>query len=131
MLKKILLIIAIIFISTSCGLFAQNNELGIIEGFPKNFPADIPQPQNSKCKGYLNTSEGTCVTFESSDSALQIFDFYKMEMKSAGFISGLDGDSMINETGGLTEWNKDERKITLMVSYVKENNKSQIVITYK
>ena len=43
------------------------NELGIKEGMPADYPKDVPQPVNSKCLGSLNTTEGTVVTFESTD----------------------------------------------------------------
>lgn len=130
-MKNLSFPILILILLLSSNSFAQKNELGLKEGLPSDFPSDVPQPNNSKCVGHLPTSDGTSVSFVSSDSASEIIDFYKKEMKKAGFKLGDDGESLINETGGLISWNKEKRNILLLISYIKENNKSEIVITYK
>jgi hypothetical protein len=107
------------------------NELGITEGIPTNYPADLPQPKNSKCMGSLATSDGTAVTFESTETARNIFDFYKEQMKKSGFEMGDGGETLASDQGGLIGWKKDNREVGLMVSFDKETKKAQVVITYK
>jgi|WetSurMetagenome_2_1015567.scaffolds.fasta_scaffold556410_1 hypothetical protein len=106
------------------------NELGLNEGLPNNYPLDIPQPKNSKCMGSLATSDGTAVTFESSETAKDIFNSYKEQMKKIGFELGEGGESLVGDKGGLIGWKKESREIGLMVTYDAEQKKSQIVITY-
>jgi hypothetical protein len=108
-----------------------SNELGLTEGIPANYPPDIPKPKNSKCMGSLATSDGTAVTFESADNAKDIFDYFKEEMKKGGFELGEGGESLVSDKGGLIGWKKDNREIGLMISFDKDQKKSQIVLTYK
>ncbi|MCX6161602.1 MAG: hypothetical protein NTV87_09755 [Ignavibacteriae bacterium] len=107
------------------------SDLGLTEGLPSNYPKDIPQPPNSKCMGSLNSSEGTVVTFESSDKAKPIIDFYKEEMKKLGFSLGEGGELLVTDEGGLMGWKKDNREIGLMLGYDKEKGKTSVVLTYK
>ena len=108
-----------------------SNELGLTEGIPSNYPADIPKPKNSKCMGSLATSDGTAVTFESMENAKDICEYFKDEMKKGGFELGEGGESLVSDKGGLIGWKKDNREIGLMISFDKDQKKSQIVVTYK
>lgn len=108
-----------------------DNELGLTEGLPSNFPEDVPQPNNSKCIGSLNSSEGTVVTFESSDKVKDILNFYRDAMKKNGFELGEGGETLVSDQGGLIGWKKDSREVGLMIGYDDEKSKSSVVITYK
>lgn len=130
-MKKLSFAIFFIIISVSSIIYAQNNELGVIQGIPADFPNDIPYPNNSNCLGHLSSTEGMTVTFESTDKPVDIFDFYKKELKNNGFSLGEDGDTLVSDTGGLIKWIKGKREVMLMISFNKEETKSEIVITYK
>jgi hypothetical protein len=108
-----------------------NNDLGMSAGIPSNYPTDVPQPKDGKCLGSLNSSDGTIVTFETTQSVKDVWEFYKSEMKKSGFES--DGnDVLMNEKGGLASWKKDKREVGLMLGANTDNsNKTSIVITYK
>ena len=110
---------------------SQGNDLGMSAGIPSTYPSDVPQPKDGKCLGSLNSSDGTIVTFESTQSVKDTWDFYKAEMKKNGFES--DGnDVLMNEKGGLASWKKDKREVGLMLGANTDNsNKTSIVITYK
>ena len=107
------------------------NELGITEGLPKNFPNDIPQPRNSKCLGSLSSSEGTVVNFESSEKIRDLVMFYKDEMKKGGFSIAEGGEVMVSDDAAILSWKKNEREFSLIMSFDKEKNMSQIAMTYK
>ncbi|MBZ0203418.1 MAG: hypothetical protein IT281_09400 [Ignavibacteria bacterium] len=114
---------------TSTNTEGKPNELGIKEGLPADYPADIPQPANSKCLGSLNTSEGTVVTFESTDKPKVILAAFSEGVDKAGFKKS-DGE-MMSEDGGLSMWTKDKRDVSIMLAWDKDKNNSSVVITYK
>jgi hypothetical protein len=128
-MKKILVFTALLFFLISANLFAQN-ELGMSDSLPPNFPNDIPHPNNSKYIGFLSTSDGTTVSFESTDNASEIFDFYKNNMKENGFTVSEKEQTIIGDAGGYIVWEKDMRQVNLIVSYDADRKKSSVVITY-
>jgi len=105
------------------------NELGIKEGMPADYPSDVPQPANSKCLGSLNTSEGTVVTFESTDKPNDILTPFSEAVEKAGFKKG-DGE-MMSDDGGMTLWTKDKREVSIMLAWDKDKSVSSVVVTYK
>ncbi|MCI0448868.1 MAG: hypothetical protein L0Y79_03660 [Chlorobi bacterium] len=105
------------------------NELGIKEGMPADYPSDIPQPANSKCLGSLNTSEGTVVTFESTDKPKDILTPFAEAVEKAGFKKG-EGE-MMSDDGGMTLWTKDKREVSIMLAWDKDKKVSSVVVTYK
>ena len=105
------------------------NELGIKEGMPADYPSDVPQPANSKCLGSLNTSEGTVVTFESTDKPKDILTPFSEAVEKAGFKKG-DGE-MMSDDGGMTLWTKDKREVSIMLAWDKDKSVSSVVVTYK
>lgn len=107
------------------------NELGMTAGLPSNFPSDIPQPKNAKVLGSLNSSEGTVVTFESSDKVADIISFYKEEMKKNGYETTEEGETLISDKGGLINWKKNSKQVQLMLGFDKDKNITSLVITYK
>lgn len=107
----------------------KSNDLGIVEGLPKDYPSDIPQPKNSKCMGSLTTSEGTVVTFESDDRPKDILDLYNGELAKAGYKK--DEGEMMSEDGGMAMWKKDKKECSLMLAWDKDKKKSSVVVTYK
>jgi hypothetical protein len=105
------------------------NELGIKEGLPADYPAEVPQPKNSKCLGSLNTSEGTTVTFESDERPRDIQTDFSSQLEKNGYKKG-EGE-MMSEDGGMSMWNKDNKEVSIMLAWDKEKKKSSIVVTYK
>jgi hypothetical protein len=105
------------------------NELGIREGMPADYPKDVPQPVNSKILGSLNTSEGTVVTFESTDRPKDVLAPFAAEVEKAGFKKA-DGE-MMNDEGGMTAWNKDKREVSIMLAWDKDKKVSSVVVTYR
>lgn len=109
----------------------KTNELGMTPGLPKDFPADVPQPKNSKTLGSLNSSEGTVVTFESTDNVPETVTFYKEEMKKNGYNISEAGENIPSDNGGLINWIKDKKEVSMMLAFDKEKKLTSLVITYK
>jgi hypothetical protein len=107
----------------------KSNELGIKEGMPADYPADVPQPANAKCLGSLNTSEGTVVTFESTDKPKDVLKPFAEGVEKAGFKKS-EGD-MMSDDGGMTMWTKDKREVSIMLAWDKDKKVSSVVVTYK
>lgn len=107
----------------------KSNELGIKEGMPADYPKDVPQPVNSKCLGSLNTSEGTVVTFESTDKPKAILTPFAEGVEKAGFKKG-EGE-MMSDDGGMVMWKMDKREVSIMLAWDKEKSNSSVVVTYK
>ncbi|MCY7363213.1 MAG: hypothetical protein LH629_14275 [Ignavibacteria bacterium] len=107
------------------------NELGMTPGLPGDFPADVPQPKNSKALGSLNSSDGTVVTFESKDKVIDIVNFYKEEMKKTGYTITEGGENIVSDKGGLINWTKEKKEVGLTLGYDKDKNITSLVITYK
>ncbi|MFI5212084.1 MAG: hypothetical protein ACHQIH_04320 [Ignavibacteria bacterium] len=107
----------------------KSNELGIKEGMPADYPADVPQPANAKCLGSLNTSEGTVVTFESTDKPKVLLLPFAEGVEKAGFKKS-EGE-MMSDDGGMTMWTKDKREVSIMLAWDKEKSVTSIVVTYK
>jgi len=105
------------------------NELGIKEGMPADYPSDVPQPVNSKCLGSLNTTEGTVVTFESTDKPKAILAPFGEAVEKAGFKKG-EGE-MMSDDGGMVMWTKDKREVSIMLAWDKEKSNSSVVVTYR
>lgn len=105
------------------------NELGIKEGMPADYPKDVPQPMNSKCLGSLNTTEGTVVTFESTDKPKAILAPFGEALEKAGFKKG-EGE-MMSDDGGMSMWTLDKREVSIMLAWDKEKNNSSVVVTYR
>jgi len=107
------------------------NGLGMNTGLPQDFPKDIPQPGNSKCNGYLGSSDGTVVTFESKDDLKSIVGFYKTEMEKNGFQKQEGNEFFENENGAMLGFKKGKMEVGFLFGVDKENKVTQIVITYK
>ena len=108
-----------------------SNDLGLTQGLPGNYPSDVPQPKESKCLGSLNSSEGTVVTFESSQGVKDILDYYKAEMKKNGYDLGEGGEVLMSEKGGIVGWKKGAKEVGLMLGVNDEKKNTSIVVTYK
>lgn len=106
------------------------SELGLTEGLPSNFPKELPQPKNSQCMGSVIETGGTTVTFLSTETPKQIFDFYKEQMLKIGYELPEGGDSLAKDKGGLIGWKKGNKEVGLMVAPDSTKRKSQIVLTY-
>lgn len=106
-------------------------DLGIAAGLPSNFPSDVAQPKDSKCLGYLSTSEGTVVTFESTLTVKELTDFYKDEMKKQGYGMDEGGEVVISESGALLAWKKDTKEVSVVIAKDESSGKTSLVLTYK
>lgn len=107
----------------------KSNELGIKEGLPADYPSDVPQPKNSKVLGSLNTSEGTVVTFESTDRPKDIYSQYSEELKKSGYKES--GEIQMSDEGGMAMWHKDKNEVSIMLAWDKEKSQCSVVVTYK
>lgn len=107
----------------------KTNELGIKEGMPADYPSDVPQPSNAKCLGSLNTSEGTVVTFESTDKPKVLLVPFAEGVEKSGFKKS-EGE-MMSDDGGMTMWTKDKREVSIMLAWDKEKSVTSVVVTYK
>ena len=107
----------------------SKNELGIKEGLPGDYPKDVPQPKGGKVLGSLNTSEGTTVTFESTEKPMDILKDFGDGVEKGGFKKA-DGEQM-KEEGGMSVWKKDAREVSIMLAWDKEKKISSVVVTYK
>ncbi len=107
----------------------KSNELGIKEGLPADYPSDIPQPDNSKVLGSLNTSEGTVVTFESDNKPRDILSQYTAALEKSGYKKA--DNEMMKDEGGMAMWNKDKKEVSIMLAWDKDKNKTSVVVTYK
>src|SRR5205085_9319222 len=105
------------------------NDLGIKEGIPSDYPSDVPQPQNSKCLGSLATSEGTVVTFESTDKPKDILTPFTDALAKSGYKKG-EGE-MMSDDGGMSMWTKDKKEVSIMLAWDKDKKTSSVVVTYK
>lgn len=105
--------------------------LGLSSGLPPDFPKDVPQPNNSKCNGYLGSSDGTVVTFESTDNLKSVLEFYKTAMVNNGYKSMEGNEYFQNDNGAMIGFTKDNKEVGFLLGIDKEKNVTQIVITYK
>jgi len=107
----------------------KSNELGIKEGLPADYPSDIPQPDNSKVLGSLNTSEGTVVTFESGNKPRDILGQYTAALEKSGYKKS--DNELMKDEGGMATWNKEKKEVSIMLAWDKDKNKTSVVVTYK
>ncbi len=114
---------------TSTNPDGKSNELGIKEGMPADYPKDVPQPISSKCLGSLNTTEGTVVTFESTEKPKAILTPFTADLEKAGFKKS-EGE-MMSDDGGMAMWTNAKREVSIMLAWDKEKSNSSVVVTYK
>ncbi len=110
---------------------SKQNDLGMTPGLPADFPKDVPTPKNAKTIGSINSTEGTVVTFESTDLVPAIVDFYKAEMKNNGYELAEGAETVVSDKGGIVNWKKDSKEVGLMLGYDKDKEITSLVITYK
>lgn len=106
------------------------NDLGMKEGLPADFPADVPQPPESKVIGSLSSTEGTNVSFESPKTTQEIADFYKAAMSKAGYTISPDSEA-VSETNAMIDWAKEGKTVSLVAVRDNSKNSCSVVITYK
>ncbi|HLT24560.1 MAG TPA: hypothetical protein VK004_05495 [Ignavibacteria bacterium] len=106
------------------------NDLGMKDGLPGDYPADVPQPPDSKVIGFLSSSEGTNVSFESPKGVQELAEFYKAEMSKGGYTVKPEGEA-ISETNALIDWTKSGKDVSLVVVRDPAKDVSSIVVTYK
>ena len=80
--------------------------------------------------GYLTTSEGTVVTFESDEHPKDIYDAFTAEIEKNGYKKDENG-ALMSDDGGLALWKKDTKECSVMLAWDKNKKKSSVVVTYK
>lgn len=109
----------------------RQNDLGMTPGLPGDFPKDVPTPRNSKTLGSLNSTEGTVVTFESSEMVPEIISYYKEEMSKNGYELIEGSENLVSDKGGVLSWKKNGKEVGIMMGYDKDKQITSLVITYK
>jgi hypothetical protein len=107
------------------------SELGISSGLPNDFPSDIPQPKNGKCLGNLSSSEGTVVTFETNEPFNDVVNQYKEELKNNGYKEETSGVLTTEGKMYMATYKKDGKDLSVIINFVEEDKKTDLVITYK
>jgi hypothetical protein len=107
----------------------EANELGMTPGLPGDYPSDVPQPKNGRVLGSISSSDGNIVTFETPETVSDVVNFYKENMKKAGYNFENEIGDLVK--GGSVSWNKGEKHVELMLSHDNEKNVTSVVITYK
>lgn len=110
---------------------AKIGDLGISSGLPNDYPSDVPQPKDGKCLGYLTSSEGTVVTFETEAPFTEVLNQYKEDLKSNGYKE--DASGVLSSEGKMymATYKKDTKEVNVIISFVEEEKKTNAVITYK
>ncbi|MBN1633406.1 MAG: hypothetical protein JW917_04490 [Ignavibacteria bacterium] len=106
-------------------------DLGISSGLPDDYPSDIPQPKSGKCLGYLTSSEGTVVTFETEEPFSDIVTQYKEELKNNGYKEESSGVLSTEGKMYMAAYKKDSKEVSVIINFVEEDKKTNTVITYK
>lgn len=106
-------------------------DLGISSGLPDDYPSDIPQPKNGKCLGYLTSSEGTVVTFETEEPFNDIVNQYKEELTNNGYKEEASGVLSTEGKMYMATYKKDGKDLSVILNFVEEDKKTNAVITYK
>jgi hypothetical protein len=108
---------------------SPTNELGIVEGLPTDYPADVPKPLNADSVGTIKSSDETSVRYFTPDMPKVVVDYFAKGLEKSGFKKA-EGESM-KEEGGMVIWNKDKREVSLMLARDKDKNRTAVVVSYK
>jgi outer membrane lipoprotein-sorting protein len=108
---------------------SKSNELGIEEGLPSDFPADVPKPKNADSLGTIKSSDETSVRFFTADLPKALADYYAQGLEKNGY-KKTEGESL-KDDGGMVIWKKDKKEVTLMMARDKEKNRTAVVLSYK
>ena len=88
---------------------------------PKQFPKDLPVYSNSKIITlHIDTTQTPNlinIIMESDDDANTVHNFYKSEMQKNGWALKSENGSVF-----MTDWTKDIRKLSIMISQGKRGN---------
>lgn len=94
---------------------------------PSSFPTDVPlYPGAAPMASMSAAGEGTMVTFKTTDSQQEIFEFYQTELVKQGWTIG-EEESFGGQLGlvGL----KDSRKTTVSISGTKGDTRISLIVT--
>jgi len=98
---------------------------------PADWPSDIPTYKDAKILASAKTAMGTTVTYEISDKLKPVGDFYKEEMKKAGYEADKNNDMMMTDKGGVMTYKKGGKEVTLTMGYADATSKTSLVILLK
>ncbi len=98
---------------------------------PDDFPKDIPQYKDAKILASAKTAMGTTVTYEISDKPKPIGDFYKDEMKKAGYDADKNNDMMMTDKGGVMVFKKGGKEYSFTYGWNDATSKTSLVILIK
>ena len=117
-------------IKSDYGTVTTSNEL------PKNWPSDAPTYKNatisqSSSSDVMGTN-GSTVTFTTSDNAQTILDFYKSGLTASGWLSLYPGKPITGtQMGAITTLSakKDKRMFNVMITTNQETGKQVVTIS--
>jgi hypothetical protein len=98
---------------------------------PADWPSDIPTYKDAKILASAKTAAGTTATFEISDKVKPVSDFYKSEMKKAGYDPDKSNDMMMTEKGGVLMFKKGGKEVSFTMGYTDATSKTSLVILVK
>lgn len=98
------------------------------EGFPDDFPKDIPRPENIRKIKYIDNNTNKIVIIEADIPVKDAINYYKENMKKNGFELNkndnlIDRDDIYN-----ADWKKEKRSVNIAITF--QNNLTNIVISY-
>ncbi len=98
---------------------------------PSDWPSDIPVYKDAKLLATAKTPQGSTATYEISDKLKPIGDFYKDEMKKAGYEADKSNDMMMTDKGGIMMYKKSGKEVDLTMGYADATGKTSLVVLVK
>ena len=93
---------------------------------PSSFPKDVPlYPDAKPMASMVAGSEGTMVTFKTTDSQQSIYEFYQNKLEEQGW-KVREGDSFRGQLG--LEALKDARKVTVTISGTQGDTRISVIV---
>ncbi len=98
---------------------------------PADWPSDIPTYKDAKLLASAKTPQGSTATYDISDKLKPVADFYKDEMKKAGYDADKTNDMMMTDKGGIMVYKKGGKEVDLTMGFADATGKTSLVILVK
>lgn len=98
---------------------------------PADWPTDIPVYKDAKLLASAKTPQGSTATYEISDKLKPVGDFYKDEMKKAGYDPDKSNDMMMTDKGGIMMYKKGGKEVDITMGYADATAKTSVVVLVK
>ncbi len=98
---------------------------------PADWPSDLPTYKDAKLLASAKTPQGSTATYEISDKLKPIADFYKDEMKKAGYDADKSNDMMMTDKGGVMVYKKGGKEVDFTMGYADATSKTSLVVLVK